>query len=174
MVFLLLHRHLFDSLQSSLVSLLIPFRVHPPLLIPFTLSATFLTLPQTNIQFPLDLFFFLNMKNSILLFPFLFSALLPTTYSRSHLQTTLECYLYCPGLGSCYSFPLLTKDVCSDLNFTKVQGCLESGLLAWTPLSAWCQHLGVDRSCLQLRQPDLQHANDQEKETLALQLKLSP
>lgn len=146
-------------------------------LTPFTLSATFLTFPQTDIQLPpRTFFFFLHMKNSILFFPFLFSALLHTTYSRSHLQTTLECYLYCPGLGSCYSFPLLTKDVCSDLNFTKVQGCLESGLLAWTPLSAWCQHLGVDRSCLQLRQPDLQDANDQEKkkETLALQLKLAP
>lgn len=133
LVFLLLHRHLPDSLQSSLVSLLIPFRVHPPLLTPFTLSAAFLTLPQTtDVQFPPRTFFFLkHMKNSFLLFPpLLSSALLHATYSGSHLQTTLECYLYCPGLGSCYSFPLLTKDVCSDLNFTKVQGWLESGLLA--------------------------------------------
>lgn len=105
-------------------------------------------------------FFFLTYEKFLLVFPSLLCStphILEVTF-RPHWQ----CYLYCPGLGSCYSFPLLTEDVCSDLNFTKVQGCLESGLLAWTPLSASCQHLGVDRSCLQLRQPDLQDANDQE------------
>lgn len=165
MVFLLFHRHLSDSLQSSLVSLLIPFRVHPPLLTPLTLSATFLTLPQTtDIQFPHRTFFFFFLTYEKFLLVFLSLSLL---FSTPHiLEVTFrphwQCYLYCPGLGSCYSFPLLTEDVCSDLNFTKVQGCLESGLLAWTPLSASCQHPGVDRSCLQLRQPDLQDANDQE------------
>lgn len=90
LVFLLFHRHLSDSLQSSLVSLLIPFRVHPPLLTPLTLSATFLTLPQTtDIQLPHITFlsFFFNIWKIPPCFSL--SALLHTAYSGSHLQTTL-------------------------------------------------------------------------------------
>lgn len=101
---------------------------------------------------PLQHLFFPHIKNAFMLFfPFLCTA-----YSGSHLQTTLECYLHCPGLGSHYSFPLPTEDVCSDLNFSRVQGCLESRLLAWVPLGASCQHLGVDRSCLRAGKPGLQ------------------
>lgn len=60
-VFLLLPNfwHLSDSLQGSLASLLLEFRVHPPLLPSFTLSATFPTLPQAaDTQIPARAFVF--------------------------------------------------------------------------------------------------------------------
>lgn len=168
LVFLLLPNfwHLSDSLQGSLVSLLIPFRVHPPLLTPFTLSAAFLTLPQTAntpLTWKMPLCFSLSFT------------LLHTTYSGSHLQTTLECYLYCPGLGSCYSFSLLTEDLCSGFELLQSSGmfgiwafdldpsqCLMSASRSWQKLSAAGQP-GLQDVRTKNKRKRSQHAKEQIK-----------